>query len=419
MTPAHQLLLALLRRDTTRESFPVSEPEAWHGLLAVAPRDLHPYLAWRVPQLLDSTRILPDVLAPLELTRRGAAVGLLTRQAVLRRLTHALEEAGIPFVVLKGVALAHLAYPEPALRGMGDIDIWTLPEYLDRTAEVFGDIGIPYSSRMELRRAAAKPMAQATNRVFEATGSSVVVELHGTVRSMAAVAPAWEAGAWGRAAPRNLGGITARVLHAEDMLTHLAVHASAHHHFEMGLRPLLDIALWLEREGGACDWSTLGERWREAGCYTWCYLTVALARELLAAALPAAFIENGGAPEGFAELRALALAQVLDSASSLPPTLARLAATPTAGGRGRWLFHRLTAWYWEGPPGVRRGAVEVVREAARRMSSDLRTKLPAYVRGWRDGSLRGDEYRRRQALALGRRRLAELVERAEGAGRGG
>jgi len=419
VTPAHQLLLALLRRDTTRESLPVFGSEAWHALRAVASRDLHPYLAWRLPLLLDPTRIPPEVLAPLVLARRGAAVGLLTRQTVLRRLTGALDEAGIPFVVLKGVALAHLAYPEPALRSMGDIDIWTRPEDLDRTAEVFIATGIPYSSRMEVRRAAAKPMAQAMNRVFEATGTSVVVELHGEVRSMAAVAPAWGAVAWERAAPGNLGGITARVLHAEDMLTHLAVHASAHHQFEMGLRPLLDIALWLEREGGACDWSTLAERWRREGCFTWCYLTLALARELLVAAVPAAFLENGGAPEGFEELRELARTQVLDTASTLPPTLARLAATPTADGRGRWLLHRLTAWYWQGPPGVRRGPIEVVREAARRMSSDLLTKLPAYVRGWRDGSLRGEEYRRRQALAVGRRRLVELVERAKGAGRGG
>ena len=127
MTPAHQLLLALLRRDTTRESLPVFGSEAWHALRAVASRDLHPYLAWRLPLLLDPTRIPPEVLAPLVLARRGAAVGLLTRQTVLRRLTGALDEAGIPFVVLKGVALAHLAYPEPALRSMGDIDIWTRP----------------------------------------------------------------------------------------------------------------------------------------------------------------------------------------------------------------------------------------------------------------------------------------------------
>jgi hypothetical protein len=47
------------------------------------------------------------------------------------------------------------------------------------------------------------------------------------------------------------------------------------------------------------------------------------------------------------------------------------------------------------------------------MLGDVRTKLPAYLRGLRDGSLRGAELRRRQDLAIGRRRLGELVDEAE------
>ena len=54
-----------------------------------------------------------------------------------------------------------------------------------------------------------------------------MVELHGVVRSMLAVAPGWAGPAWARAAPRDLGGISASVLHAEDMISHLAVHSSA------------------------------------------------------------------------------------------------------------------------------------------------------------------------------------------------
>jgi len=419
MNDARGLLLAVLRRDATPATVAAYSAEAWGGLLAAAPRDLYPYLAWRLPQLIDTAQLPAETLAALEIARRSAAVGHLPRQAVLRRMAQALDAAGIPFVVLKGAALAHLAYPDPTLRAMGDIDIWTRPDDLDRTAAVLTTVGIPYSSRMELRRAAGKPMAQDSSRVFEATGTTVVVELHGEVRSMLAVAPAWSAVAWSRAAPRNLGGIAARVLHAEDMLTHLAVHASAHHHFEMGLRPLLDIALWLEREGEGCDWPALAARWRREGCFTWCCLTLAMAKELVAAPVPVALLADIPPTPEFAELRELARAQLMEPASALPPTLAKLVTTAKAGGRGRWLLHRLTTWYWQGPPGVRRAPIEVVREATRRMSSDLRTKLPAYVRGWRDGSLRGAEFRRRQALALGRQRMAELVSRTEEAGRGG
>lgn len=413
MTEPHRLLLALLRRDTRRDSMPAFTAETWSELSAVAPRDLHPYLAWRLPHLVDPASLPAGVVESLELGRRGAVVGHLPRQALLRRIAGALDGAGVPFVVLKGAALAHLAWPDPTLRPMGDIDVWTRPELMDRASAALVAAGIPYSARMELRRAAANPLETATVRVFEAPGTQVVLELHGTVRSMAATAPAWLELAWARAAPRDLGGATALVPHAEDMLTHLAIHASVQHQFAMGLRPLLDIALWLEREGGSCDWPALGERWRRDGCLTWGSLTLTLAQDLLAAPVPPEFLEPAGLPPEFAELRELALAQVFGAERTLPPTLARLATTPTAEGRGRWLLHRLTTWYWEGPPGSRRGPLEVLRGAARRMSSDLRTKLPAYLRGWRDGSLRGEEFQRRQALAAGRERLLELVRRVE------
>jgi hypothetical protein len=47
------------------------------------------------------------------------------------------------------------------------------------------------------------------------------------------------------------------------------------------------------------------------------------------------------------------------------------------------------------------------------MAHDLRHKLPQYLAGLADGSLLGAEYRRRQALAVGRERLARLVEAEE------
>ncbi|MDX2120254.1 MAG: nucleotidyltransferase family protein [Gemmatimonadota bacterium] len=413
MTDAQRLLLTLLRRDTRRDAMPAFTAETWNELPAVAPRDLHPYLAWRLPHLVDAAGIPAGVVESLDLARRGAVVGHLPRQALLRRIAGALDGAGVPFVVLKGAALAHLAWPDPTLRPMGDIDISTRADLMDQASAALITSGIPYSARMELRRAAANPMETATVRIFEAPGTQVVLELHGTVRSMAAAAPAWLELAWARATPRDLGGVTALVPHAEDMLTHLAIHASLQHQFAMGFRPLLDISLWLEREGRNCDWPALGERWRRDGCLTWGSLTLVLARDLLAAPVPPDMLDPAGLPAEFAELRELALAQVFEAERTLPPTLARLATTPTVGGRGRWLLHRLTRWYWEGPPGSDRGPLEVLRGAAARISSDLRTKLPAYLRGWRDGSLRGVEFRRRQALAAGRERLLELVRRVE------
>lgn len=413
MTDAQRLLLALVRRDATREAIPHAASETFEALLDIAPRDLHPWLAWRLPQLVDAAALPAGVRETLSLASRGAVLRHLQRHAVLRRLTEALDAAGVPFVVLKGVALAHVAYPSPALRSMGDIDLWTLPEHLEAAAMAVLGAGMHYPERLQSRMAAADRLEEKSTRVFESDQGEVVLELHSVVQSMVTAAPGWSDAAWARAAERDLGGVRARVPHPEDMLTHLAVHCGSHHRFEMGLRPLLDVALWLEATADDCDAAALAEQWKRYGCATWNYLTLALVRELLGAdPLPTLSPAIGTMPHG-AELFALAKEQVLDAALTLPPTLARLAATPTTKGRFRWLLHRLTAWYWQGPPGSRRSFVTAAREAGSRMLSDLHTKLPAYVRGLRDGSLRGTELRRRQELAIGRRRLGELAVEAE------
>lgn len=413
MTPAQSLLLALLRRDATKETAAAFDPATFHNLLEVTPRDLYPYLAWRIPQLVDLTRIPPAVAETLDSARRGAVLRQLQRQAVLRRLARALDAAGVPFVVLKGAALAHLAYPDPSLRSMGDIDLWTQPEHLDAAARTVLGAGMHYPERLQSRMSAADRLEERSTRVFESEGGDVVLELHGVVQSMVTAAPGWSETAWARSVPRDLGGVRARVPHSEDMLTHLAVHCSAHHRFEMGLRPLLDIALWLEATAPECDAAALADQWRRYGCGVWNRLTLVLVRDLLGSRALPSLTEGAGVTSTSPELREIALAQVLDSLRTLPPTLAKLAATPTTAGRARWVLQRLTTWYWRGPPGSRRGPLGATRDALKRMASDVRTKLPAYLHGLRDGSLRGAELRRRQALAVGRQRLAELVEQAE------
>lgn len=413
MTEAHRLLLSLLRRDATRESTRLIDPRAFETLLEVTPRDLHPYLARRIPQLVDSARVPTTVTEALALASRGAVLRHLQRHAMLRRLSIALDAAGVPFVVLKGVVLAHLAYPAPSLRSMGDIDLWTLPGHLDAAAEVVLRTGMRYPERLQSRMSAADRLEERSTRVFESDAGGVVLELHGIVQSMLAAAPGWSDAAWSRAVERDLGGVRARVPHPEDMLTHLAVHCSSHHRFEMGLRPLLDIALWLEATAGSCDPAALASQWKRYGCATWNHLTLALVRDLLGSdPLPSLTAAADSMPRS-AELHELAEAQVMDAVLTMPPTLARLAATPTTAGRFRWVVHRLTGWYWQGPPGSKRTVLAATRDAGSRLFSDVRTKLPAYLRGLRDGSLRGAEFRRRQALAVGRRRLGELVEQVE------
>lgn len=57
-----------------------------------------------------------------------------------QELSQMLQNAQIPFVVLKGSAAA-IYYPQPELRTMGDVDIIVLPQDFDRAAQLMLDSG--------------------------------------------------------------------------------------------------------------------------------------------------------------------------------------------------------------------------------------------------------------------------------------
>lgn len=56
-----------------------------------------------------------------------AAVSVRLERSLLQ-VVDQLTRAGVPFAVLKGVATAHLDYPDPGLRQFGDVDVLVAPE---------------------------------------------------------------------------------------------------------------------------------------------------------------------------------------------------------------------------------------------------------------------------------------------------
>ncbi|MFW6041801.1 MAG: nucleotidyltransferase family protein, partial [Guyparkeria sp.] len=70
-----------------------------------------------------------------------AMAGVLTLEATLLRVADLLDEAGVPFRVLKGLAVVHLDYPDPALREFGDLDLLIRPADLDRTIALLAQHG--------------------------------------------------------------------------------------------------------------------------------------------------------------------------------------------------------------------------------------------------------------------------------------
>ena len=74
--------------------------------------------------------------ASFEERLRGWLGHTLRVERMLLQAVDALDAAGLDHRVLKGVALAHTVYPDPAWRVFGDVDLLVPPDALTRAAEV-------------------------------------------------------------------------------------------------------------------------------------------------------------------------------------------------------------------------------------------------------------------------------------------
>jgi hypothetical protein len=161
----------------------------------------------------------PALARLVDAQRESAGVALVL-EAELLAVETLLSSAGIDLRVLKGPALAHTAYPDPAWREFGDVDVLVHGVDLRRAAEVLTSAGYERSFRPVGRRyesEVAKSITLRSPRGWE-------VDLHRTIAS----------GPWGVLidpetlwSPRSvvgLGGVALPTLPPELHLAHALVH---------------------------------------------------------------------------------------------------------------------------------------------------------------------------------------------------
>lgn len=160
---------------------------------------------------------------------------------VLRDVLAACAGAGIQALVIKGAALAHLVYPEPALRPMSDLDLLVPASALGRAQELLAGLGFdapPPAPNLPHRHLIA---------ALETEGVSIQVEIHHRLFSdygdhAVAYLRSFLPGAGSRTRlqaaqigglttpllPFTLGDVAAYTLGHEDMLAHLCRHLASH-----------------------------------------------------------------------------------------------------------------------------------------------------------------------------------------------
>jgi hypothetical protein len=128
-------------------------------------------LSRHAPEAIDEDSRL--TFAALAARHRHAAAA---REMSIDRLLPAFSADGVPVLLLKGSALAHLIYGNPALRPMADIDVLIDPADTERATAIARSLGYRFASRHGSRfEGTMHHLPEATT---EASGFRIALEIH-------------------------------------------------------------------------------------------------------------------------------------------------------------------------------------------------------------------------------------------------
>jgi hypothetical protein len=233
-------------------------PELWAKLAEEA--EYHGIAPLLEPMISALARAMPQAIpddvrrtfVALASRHRGAAVA---REKCVDQLLTAFAAAGIPIILLKGAALAHLIYPAPELRPMVDIDVLIDRADVDpaiHTVCALGYCFAPYHASRFAGRMHHLPPASMTM-----SGFRILLEVH--LDAMSPNLPERLKFAKLSAKPRPFqrgSGPRGLALGHTDMLRHLVRHAfePARH---VRLKHLYDLQRYQAAFTNEIDWDEL------------------------------------------------------------------------------------------------------------------------------------------------------------------
>jgi hypothetical protein len=234
---------------------------SWTGFAAEAERHGMGPLAYRYLRAAQAP-VPPDVMTALigSYLRHRRDNGVRSR--VLGDVVQALDAAGIAVLVVKGGALAHLLYPDPALRPMSDLDLLVDQAHLVKAGSILQELGMS-APAMDPGQG-GKGLATAGRTVDD---TWVGIELHTdlfeegfpsslTMRDICSEPLAFHIGT---------DGLAACTLGLEETLWHLCEHLRFHTTVFLPWRMIwmADIIGIAEGQAGPIDWDCVRSRYPE------------------------------------------------------------------------------------------------------------------------------------------------------------
>ena len=288
-------LVHILRFDGDLSSQTSFSPDVWGDLAITAiALGLAPLLYVRTASL----DLPPAARAKLSVTysatqKRNHAIA---RQ--LGEMLAAMHAAGIETMVLKGGYLAFQLYPDPALRGMSDLDLLFRPAELPAAEMVLQSLGYEGKHKSadegpgivkhtSTYKRADPDAVTSTPNPYLSTAGDRHVDPHGSLEeSWFGLRVDVTPGIWQRSRPVTLVDQPARAMADEDLLLHLSVHLVYHLLMSKpSLVQLYDIALGSQTL--PLNWETLAARARDCQAVPFLYAALHLARTVYGTPVPA------------------------------------------------------------------------------------------------------------------------------------
>lgn len=213
----------------------------------------------------DSAMMPEHVAESFRAIQRNSFLRAHWSRETLRFVGGALDQAAIPFVLLKGPFLSEHVYPNPTMRIPRDLDLWVVPSRIYDADRVLRSIGYEVGKR---GGAAARLISAANGGQPEPFGRGapagkevqytkrgephLTVDLHWHLADPVAVRIA-SARIEQHSTLETVAGADIRVLDREAMLIHLAVHAMTGSPSHLWFIHFADLAAYIYRFQSECD----------------------------------------------------------------------------------------------------------------------------------------------------------------------
>jgi hypothetical protein len=259
----------------------------WEAIIALAERlQLSPLLHRLLQQ---NSRDLPATLRSRLANAHWATLGRNLRyEHRLEVMARAFAQAGIPLVILKGLALAETVYPGLGTRGMGDLDLLVRPADADRATVLLHELGYLHDEVSLSGHPLAFVRRYGEGLSFRQDDPfGCMVELHWRLLDTEWFLGATAVGGdelWPRIAPLTIGQASVWQLSPEDTLLYLGIHLAIHHGYgEVRLFVDLDRLI---RQRPELDWDVCVERAQAWRLRNVTYFALRFARLLLDTPIP-------------------------------------------------------------------------------------------------------------------------------------